>query len=221
MKIYSDLRGLDILCVSQPHTIILSIITIANFSNLIGHQLSWFIMLCSRPILLITRMITDRIGLHLVLLSLVITDYLQNILFSIPDINASYVSAVCVFFKDFPCHLVQKGEAKMDCDKDCDAFKASQEKLASKEDEIRKEKERKAQQVINSSLLRLIFPPILYFYSCACQKKILVLRWLVSRASKSCRRLHKFYTVFSQAIRDLKIRRRRRLRERHQSKRFN
>ena len=166
-------------------------------------------------------MITDRIGLHLVLLSLVITDYLQNILFSIPDINASYVSAVCVFFKDFPCHLVQKGEAKMDCDKDCDAFKASQEKLASKEDEIRKEKERKAQQVINSSLLRLIFPPILYFYSCACQKKILVLRWLVSRASKSCRRLHKFYTVFSQAIRDLKIRRRRRLRERHQSKRFN
>ena len=75
------------------------------------------------------------------------------------------------FFKDFPCHLVQKGEAKMDCDKDCDAFKASQEKLASKEDEIRKEKERKAQQVINSSLLRLIFPPILYFYSCACQKK--------------------------------------------------
>ena len=55
--------------------------------------------------------------------------------------------------KDFPCHVVQKGEAKMDCDKDCDAFKASQEKLASKEDEIRKEKERKAQQVINSSLL--------------------------------------------------------------------
>ena len=49
--------------------------------------------------------------------------------------------------------MVQKGEAKMDCDKDCDAFKASQEKLASKEDEIRKEKERKAQQVINSSLL--------------------------------------------------------------------
>ena len=111
--------------------------------------------------------------------------------------------------KDFPCHVVQKGEAKMDCDKDCDAFKASQEKLASKEDEIRKEKERKAQQVINSSLLRLIFPPILYFYSCAWQKKILVIRWLVSRASKSCRRLNKFYTVFSQAIRDLKIRRRR------------
>ena len=124
--------------------------------------------------------------------------------------------------KDFPCHVVQKGEAKMDCDKDCDAFKASQEKLASKEDEIRKEKERKAQQVINSSLLRLILPPILYFYSCTRQKKkILVLRWLVSRASKSCRRLNKFYTVFSQAIRDLKIRRRRRLRERHQSKRFN
>ncbi|XP_073252696.1 NF-X1-type zinc finger protein NFXL1-like [Porites lutea] len=48
--------------------------------------------------------------------------------------------------KDFPCHVVQKGEAKMDCDKDCDAFKASEEKLASKEDEIRKEKERKAQQ---------------------------------------------------------------------------
>ena len=49
--------------------------------------------------------------------------------------------------------MVQKGEATMDCDKDCDAFKASQVKLASKEDEIRKEKERKAQQVINSSLL--------------------------------------------------------------------
>ena len=49
--------------------------------------------------------------------------------------------------------MVQKGEATMDCDKDCDAFKASQAKLASKEDEIRKEKERKAQQVINSSLL--------------------------------------------------------------------
>ena len=125
------------------------------------------------------------------------------------------------FLKDFPCHVVQKGEAKMDCDKDCDALKASQEKLTSKEDEIRKEKERKAQQVINSSLLRLILPPILYFYSCACQKKILVLRWLVSRASKSCRRLRKFYAVFSQAIRDLKIRRRRRLLERHKSKRFN
>ena len=68
------------------------------------------------------------------------------------------------FLKDFPCHVVQKGEAKMDCDKDCDAFKASQEKLASKEDEIRKEKERKAQQVINSFLQQLILPPwILYF----------------------------------------------------------
>ena len=75
------------------------------------------------------------------------------------------------FLKDFPCHVVQKGEAKMDCDKDCDAFKASQEKLASKEDEIRKEKQRKAQQVLNSSLLWLILLPILYFYLCACQKK--------------------------------------------------
>ena len=75
------------------------------------------------------------------------------------------------FLKDFPCHVVQKGEAKMDCDKDCDAFKASQEKLASNKDEIRKEKERKAQQVINSSLLRLILPPILYFYLGALSEK--------------------------------------------------
>ena len=43
--------------------------------------------------------------------------------------------------------MVQKGEAKLDCDKDCDVFKANQEKLATKEDEIKKQEELRAQQV--------------------------------------------------------------------------
>ena len=45
--------------------------------------------------------------------------------------------------------MVQKGEAKLDCDKNCDAFKADQEKLASKEEENKKQEELKAQQVSN------------------------------------------------------------------------
>lgn len=45
--------------------------------------------------------------------------------------------------------MVQKGEAKLDCDKDCDAFKANQEKLASKEEESKKQEQLKAQQVKN------------------------------------------------------------------------
>ena len=43
--------------------------------------------------------------------------------------------------------MVQKGEAKLVCDKDCDAFKAKQKKLISEEDEMKKREELKAQQV--------------------------------------------------------------------------
>ena len=45
--------------------------------------------------------------------------------------------------------MVQRSEAKLECDKDCEAFKANKEKLATKEDEIRKEEELRAQQVRN------------------------------------------------------------------------
>ena len=45
------------------------------------------------------------------------------------------------------CHMVKKGEATLDCDKACDAFKASKENLTSKEEAIRKQEELKAQQV--------------------------------------------------------------------------
>ena len=156
MKIYSDLRGLDILCISQPHAIIWSIITIAKFSNLIGYQPFWFIRLRGRLSLLITPIHDYRPNwtpLSPIIICnnrLIIT---KHILFSNPDKICFIGFCFICSLKDFPCHVVQKGEATMDCDKDCDAFKASQVKLASKEDEIRKEKERKAQQVINSSLL--------------------------------------------------------------------
>lgn len=43
--------------------------------------------------------------------------------------------------------MVRKGEATLDCDKGCDAFKASKENVASKEEETRKQEELKAQQV--------------------------------------------------------------------------
>lgn len=43
--------------------------------------------------------------------------------------------------------MVRKGEATLDCDKGCDAFKASKENVASKEKETRKQEELKAQQV--------------------------------------------------------------------------
>jgi len=166
MKIYSDLRGLDILCISQLHTIILSIITIAKFSNLIGYQ-HWTVLIYNAT--WSSDFVNHSYGyrpnwtpLSLIIISnnRLITEHLVH------HSRCKCFIGFCFmcFLKDFPCHVVQKGEAKMDCDKDCDAFKASQEKLASKEDEMRKEKERKAQQVINSSLLRLILPPILYFY---------------------------------------------------------
>lgn len=43
--------------------------------------------------------------------------------------------------------MVRKGEATLDCDKGCDAFKASKENVASKEEETRKQEELNAQQV--------------------------------------------------------------------------
>ena len=49
--------------------------------------------------------------------------------------------------KDFPCRIVQKGEAKLLCDEECETFKAKQKKLLSEEDEMRKKGELKAQQV--------------------------------------------------------------------------
>lgn len=48
--------------------------------------------------------------------------------------------------KDFPCRMVQKGEAKLLCDEECETFKAKQKKLLSEEDEMRKKGELKAQQ---------------------------------------------------------------------------
>lgn len=48
--------------------------------------------------------------------------------------------------RDFPCHMVQAGEVKLACDKDCDAAKAKQERIASQEEELKKQKELKAQQ---------------------------------------------------------------------------
>ena len=43
--------------------------------------------------------------------------------------------------------MVQKGEAKLLCDEECETFKAKQKKLLSEEDEMRKKGELKAQQV--------------------------------------------------------------------------
>lgn len=42
--------------------------------------------------------------------------------------------------------MVQKGEAKLLCNEDCEAFKAKQKKLLSEEDEMKKREELKAQQ---------------------------------------------------------------------------
>lgn len=43
--------------------------------------------------------------------------------------------------------MVQKGEAKLLCDEECETFKDKQKKLLSEEDEMRKKGELKAQQV--------------------------------------------------------------------------
>lgn len=52
-------------------------------------------------------------------------------------------------FKDFPCHMVQRGEAKLDCDQECEAHKMKQKKLTTEEEEIKKQEELRAQQVIS------------------------------------------------------------------------
>ena len=44
--------------------------------------------------------------------------------------------------------MVQRGEAKLDCDEDCNAHKMKQKKQTTKEEELRKQEELKAQQVI-------------------------------------------------------------------------
>ena len=44
--------------------------------------------------------------------------------------------------------MVQRGEAKLDCDEDCNAHKMKQKKETTKEEEIRKQEELRAQQVI-------------------------------------------------------------------------
>jgi len=44
--------------------------------------------------------------------------------------------------------MVQRGEAKLDCDEDCNAHKMKQKKETTKEEELRKQEELKAQQVI-------------------------------------------------------------------------
>jgi len=44
--------------------------------------------------------------------------------------------------------MVQRGEAKLDCDEDCNAHKMKQKKETTKEEDLRKQEELKAQQVI-------------------------------------------------------------------------
>ena len=46
--------------------------------------------------------------------------------------------------------MVQKGAANLDCDKECDEFKANQEKLVTTEAERKKQEELRAQQVCNA-----------------------------------------------------------------------
>ena len=44
--------------------------------------------------------------------------------------------------------MVQRGEAKLDCDEDCNAHKTKQKKETTKQEELRKQEELKAQKVI-------------------------------------------------------------------------
>ncbi|KAL9973519.1 hypothetical protein ACROYT_G019988 [Oculina patagonica] len=48
--------------------------------------------------------------------------------------------------KDFPCHMVQRGEAKLDCDEECEAHKMKKKNLTTDEEEIKKQEELRAQQ---------------------------------------------------------------------------
>lgn len=66
-------------------------------------------------------------------------------LFSLISHDLTVVFLFCI--KDFPCRMVQKGEAKLLCDEECETFKDKQKKLLSEEDEMRKKGELKAQQV--------------------------------------------------------------------------
>ena len=52
------------------------------------------------------------------------------------------------YFKDFACHMVQKGEAKLECDEDCNTHKMKHKKETTKEEELRKQEELRAQQVM-------------------------------------------------------------------------
>ena len=45
--------------------------------------------------------------------------------------------------------MVQRGEAKLDCDEECDTHKMKQKKLTTEEEEIKKQEELRAQQVIS------------------------------------------------------------------------
>ena len=44
--------------------------------------------------------------------------------------------------------MVQRGEAKLECDEDCNAHKMKQKKETTKEEELRKQEELRAQQVM-------------------------------------------------------------------------
>lgn len=44
--------------------------------------------------------------------------------------------------------MVQRGEAKLECDEDCKAHKMKQKKDTTKEEELRKQEELRAQQVM-------------------------------------------------------------------------
>ena len=44
--------------------------------------------------------------------------------------------------------MVQRGEAKLECDEDCKTYKMKQKKETNKEEDLRKQEELKAQQVM-------------------------------------------------------------------------
>ena len=49
--------------------------------------------------------------------------------------------------------MVQRGEAKLDCDGECDVHKKKQEKLTTEEEDLKKQEELRAQKVIFQHIL--------------------------------------------------------------------
>lgn len=49
--------------------------------------------------------------------------------------------------------MVQRGEAKLDCDEECEAHKMKKKNLTTDEEEIKKQEELRAQQVISLHII--------------------------------------------------------------------